>query len=186
MKNVRTAAALILMGCSTLALANSGEINFKGKLTDATCTTEVEGSGNNEVTLPSMSTNTLTADGATAGKTGFNIKLSGCTLGAGGVTTAAAFFEAGASVDAQSGRLNNMALTDPANAVQLQLLDMGPNSNGGKAIEVGKATQSTGTEKISIIENGETILPYAVQYYATAAATAGVIDTNVTFTINYE
>ncbi len=66
------------------------------------------------VIQPTVGTNQLTTAGQTAGSTNFNMALSSC---AGTLTTASAFFEDGASVDAVNGRLNNITGTVVSNVV---------------------------------------------------------------------
>lgn len=106
--------------------------------------------------------------------------MTNCT-GAASVTNAAAFFENGATVDPIGYRLIN-TLNDGTEAgnVQLQLVD----ATTGNAIKVGSPTQHT-TSTTYDLSSGSATLPYAVEYYATAAATPGLVTSAVNFTINY-
>lgn len=62
--------------------ANSGTISFAGKITDSTCTVSVDGQGADAtINLPTVSKTALAADGETAGRTGFNITFTDCTMG---------------------------------------------------------------------------------------------------------
>ncbi|HCI5982329.1 type 1 fimbrial protein [Klebsiella sp. HSTU-Sny5] len=168
------------------ATANGGTINFTGKVTDVTCTVKVNGGTNNgTVALPPVSTASLAKSGDVAGMTSFTVSLDNCksagaTLAAG--KTAAVFFEAGADVDSATGLLLNHN-TSGAGAVALELVD---NSNSSHhAIIAGDAAQQANTTKIAIDPQGTTILPYAVRYHATGAATAGDVESSVVYSVMY-
>ncbi|MFP0195028.1 fimbrial protein [Pseudomonas sp. PHC1] len=171
----------ILLAATTIQVANAsdGTINFNGELVTQTCTIAVDGVVTPTaatVTLPTVSTSVLSTSGEVAGQTGFNIQLSACT---GAATTAAAFFEAGASVDPVSGNLNNM--TGTASEVQLQLID----AANGSAIQAGNTNQITNTTRNTLV-GGAVNMPYAVQYFATAATTPGTVISSVTYSIDYQ
>lgn len=177
----RVLAVLVAATASAAAMASDGTINFKGELKAETCQVAVNGaagSAGTTVTLPTISTASLTSLGQVAGQTGFSIQLSKCSAA---LKTAAAFFEAGGSVDPKSGNLKN--LTGDAKKVQLQLVD----ATNGKAIKAGDTTQVASTSRIDI--DATTLsadLPYAVQYYAEAATEPGTVISNVTYSINYQ
>lgn len=177
----RILAVLLAAAATQSAFAADGKINFEGELSDSTCTVAVNGAvgpAPATVQLPKVSAVQLKTASDVAGKTGFNITLSACT---GTTTKAAAFFEPGSTVDPVTHNLTN---TEPAGAkfVQLQLLD----GSNGKAIKAGDFAQVTDTEKVTKNTTGETVLPYAVQYISTGLATAGKINSNVTYSITYE
>jgi major type 1 subunit fimbrin (pilin) len=133
------------------------------------------------VFLPSVSTSALPS-GQTAGTTAFSIALSGCSSG---VTTAAAYFEPGATIDSATGNLKNSSGT--AANVEVQLLN-GAGSSSASAFSVinlgnPAATQNSGQYPVS---GGAATMNYYAQYIATgAAAGAGSVKTSVTFTLNY-
>jgi major type 1 subunit fimbrin (pilin) len=161
------------------ALAADGTINFNGEVKDQTCTVTVNGQVSpavSTITLPTVSSSLLDAAGRTTGQTGFKIGLSACS---GPASTASAFFESGATVDAITNNLKNT--TGTAKLVQLQLVD-GANGN---AIKAGDTSQITATTATAITANAAT-LPYAVQYFATGKATAGTVISSVTYSINYK
>lgn len=179
LSNTRAISFLVLSAASTAAYASDGRINFTGELTAQTCTITVNGQvspADATVTLPKVSTSNLSAAGQVAAQTGFNISLSNCNPATG---TAAAFFEAGASVDPLSGNLRN---TGTATAVQLQLVD----ATTGNAIKAGDSGQTTSTSRLPLQTDGSALLPYAVQYYATGATTPGTVLSFVTYSINYQ
>ena len=79
------AMAFGLMSGNAFAADNTGTITFNGELTDTTCKVDIEGQGPDAtITLPTVSTATLTAAGQVTGRTGFNMNLSDCKVGAAG------------------------------------------------------------------------------------------------------
>jgi major type 1 subunit fimbrin (pilin) len=169
---------------SAAAQASDGTINFTGALTAQTCTVAVNGTGTNgvgNVQLPTFSTSSLAAAGATAGATSFTINLTNC--GAATITTAAAIFEGGAGVDSTTHNITNVS-AGGATGVQLQLLD-----SAGKVIMAGDTGQTASSARTTMTGTGTAataVLPYAVQYVATAATTAGAVSGSVTYSINYQ
>lgn len=157
--------------------ADTGTITFNGELTASTCSVAVDGQTENAtVILPTVSTSNLSAIGETAGTTAFSMALTDC---AGTLTTASAFFEAGASVDAATGRLLNTG--GDAGQVSLQLKD-GANDS---VIKVGSSEQVTNATYADT-STGGAILPYTVEYYAEDATTAGTVSSSVTYSIQYK
>jgi len=158
--------------------ASTGTITFTGKLDASTCDVSVDGQGENAtVVLPTASTTLLKKSTDTTGRTGFNMELKNCT---GTLTTASAFFEAGANVDTTTGRLKN-TVVGGAGLVSLQLLD-GTNS---KVIKAGDQSQIKDNTFISIASSSA-VLPYAVQYYAEGATTPGEVSSSVVYSIQYK
>lgn len=161
---------------SQIASAADGTISITGQITDVTCAIAVNGGGNNAtVTLPTVSVSALPNSGETAGTTSFRIALSECsgdTLG-----NAYAYFELGSAVDSSSGRLNNVSGT--ASNVQVQLLDKNLTP-----IVAGSASQGNGA--MAEISGGAATLEYAARYYATGAAGAGSVSTQVDYSIVYD
>lgn len=175
----RALAVLVAATATSAAMASDGTINFKGELKAETCTIAVNGSSasGTTVTLPTLSTAVLATGGQVAGQTGFNIQLSKC---AATLKTAAAFFEAGATVDPKTGNLKN---SGGATKVQLQLVD----ATNGKVIKAGDTGQVASTSRINIDSTSFTAdLPYAVQYFAEAATGPGTVTSSVTYSINYQ
>lgn len=171
---------------ASAAQASDGQINFQGELVDSTCQIAIDGAASPAtVVLPTLSTQSLASTGATAGRTQFNIELSGCT-GLVTTSTAAAYFENSATVDTTTNNLIN-TLTTGAGNVQLQLLDIQSNNT----IEIGRSSQVSSNTPVAIansggVSTGTTILPYAVQYYALGATTPGQVASSVNFSINYQ
>ncbi|MGL4726471.1 MAG: fimbrial protein [Scandinavium sp.] len=181
MKKVITSAALlaVLSAAAMSAQAEStGTITFNGELTATTCDANVDGQGADAtIVLPTIGTNQLTAAGDTAGRTGFNINLSNC---AGTLQTASAFFQAGSSVDLPTGHLKNM--TGDATNVSLQLRE---ESASESVIQAGNSNQTANATYYDI-SSGSADLPYAVEYFADGATTAGTVVSDVVYSIQYK
>jgi major type 1 subunit fimbrin (pilin) len=181
MKKLVIAASVVaaLTSVSAVQAASTGTITFDGLLTATTCDVSVADQGADAtVVLPTIGTNQLTAATQTAGRTGFNMALTNC---AGTLHTASAFFEAGTTVDVATGRLHNVGGT--ASNVELQLRDA---SNAAHAvIQVGNTNQVNNTTYVDV-STGSATLPYAVEYYATDATTAGTVKSSVVYSIQYK
>lgn len=196
--NASLIVALGLTSATTFAADNTGTVNFNGELTSSTCKVDIEGQGPDAtITLPTVSTNTLTQAGQVTGRTAFTMNLSDCFYLKAGpsrmaqardfnfqFSTVSAFFETGSTVDQAVGRLKNTN-TSAAGAtfVQLQLLD---GSNGFTPIKVGSTKQVTDTVYVKINDEDKATLPYAVEYYATGTTTAGKVNSSVVYTLQYK
>lgn len=157
------------------ASAVDGTINITGTINTSTC--QVNGAASPAtiaVSLPTVSTTSLNAAAAVAGRTPFSIVLSNCgsTL-----TKATTFFEPGPTVNTD-GNLKNSSGT--ATGVEVQLL----NSNFS-TINLAGASGAQNVTQATLASGGATINYYA-QYYATAAAAAGSVSTSVQFTMLYQ
>lgn len=172
--------AVLTVGANVANAASTGTITFNGELTDSTCDVDVNGQGPDAtVVLPTISTNLLTAPGQIQGRTSFNMSLTGCTV-ADGKSTVSAFFQPGSTVDLSTGRLLNVSGT--ATNVGLQLLDA---SNGFAPINVGNTNQVSDTAYVDM-SSGSAVLPYAVEYYADDATTAGTVVSSVVYNLQYK
>lgn len=181
MKNLAIIASLAaVFGSINMAqAASTGTITFNGELTANTCDVVVDGqAADATVVLPTIGVSQLNAATKTAGDTGFNMALNNCS---GTLQTASAFFQAGASVNQTTGRLNNLSGT--ATNVSLQLLDASSPSRA--VIQVGNQNQVTNTTYKSVT-SGSVTLPYTVRYYAEGATTAGTVVSNVVYNIQYQ
>ena len=166
------AAATLAM--SHAAAAADGTINISGSITGTTCTINGSATANNfPVSLPPVSTTALGALDATAGRTAFSIRLTGCSVATGNVHS---YFEPGTTVDTATGNLINAA---GAGGVQVQLL----NGDATK-INVGFADASQNSKSVAIAANAAT-LPYYAQYVRTGALTAGAVNTSVMYSLVY-
>lgn len=186
-KSIVSLSLIAVLGLSAVSAqaASTGTITFNGELTDTTCDVTLDGQGADATySLPTAPVSDLAVAGAVSSKTNFNMSLSKCTVGTvNGKSTVAAFFQAGSTVDASTGRLKNTTATG-AKLVDLQLLD---GSNDYAPINVGSADQVTKTKFVAINStDGTAILPYGVQYYASGKTTAGVVTSSVVYNLQYK
>lgn len=158
------------------AQASDGMITFNGVLNASTCTVSTGTTGNFTVTLPTLAASTLSVTGATAGATPFAITVAGCTSGE---ATFTPYFEAGVTTDLLLGHLNITAGLGQATNVQLQLL----NSNT-TPINVAAIPGAQGVLPAAIV-GGTGTGNYIVRYWATGAAGAGVVTSQVTYSMVY-
>ncbi|HEY2454433.1 MAG TPA: fimbrial protein [Scandinavium sp.] len=181
-----TATCALSLGVSFASnAASTGTITFNGELTDSTCDVTVNGQGEDAtITLPTVSINELTTSGEVTGRTAFNLGLTNCVVGTeGGQSKVSAFFQTGATVDQNTGRLINTA-SGGATLVDLQLLDA---SNSNAVINVGSTDQVTDMAYVDIDPTaGTATLPYAVEYYANGQTTPGVVASSVVYNLQYK
>ena len=147
-----------------------GTINFTGKVVANTCTFSVAGgTANGTVTLPVVFTSALTAAGAVAGATPFNIVVSNCDTN---LTSVQELFS-GTNVSTTDGNLKN---TGTATNVEVQLL-----TSTGTAINLNTNANSP----VGTLTGGAVTLSYKAQYFATGVSTSGLVNTSVTYTTSY-
>ncbi|GGA26430.1 fimbrial protein [Dyella nitratireducens] len=164
---------------STSVAASDGTITITGKVVANTCSFSVNGgSASSTVQLPVVFTTALNAAGAVAGNTPFTIKVSGCDPN---LTSVQEQF-GGSNINATDGNLKNIATaTSPqtvAGNVEVQLL----NGTTNTVINLNNNNASP----VGTLSSGGVTLNYQAQYYATAAATAGLVNTTVTYTTQYQ
>jgi major type 1 subunit fimbrin (pilin) len=194
--------AMIAAGIATATVlplageASDGTITFTGAVTASTCTVNVNGSGSNNATvaLPVVDTSALTGTAtaqSTAAGTFFNVAMSNCTAAAdigdpaAAPTTVAIYFEAGGTVDEATGGLINTA-TGGSN-VEVKLFNASGSTVVGTQIMPGTATnQPTAVTISTITAASETQWFYAgYATLGTTAATAGAVNTYVTYSMVY-
>lgn len=166
LQRIALAAAAVLL--TQAAQASDGTITFNGALTNSTCT--ITSGASQTVTLPTLSTATLSTAGATAGDTLFNIQLGSCSA-----TSANAYFEAGANTDASTGRLKTSATN-----LQIQLL----NASGSVINVAGASTAAQNTTAVNV-SSGSGTQSFIARYYATGATSPGAVTSSVTFSMVY-
>lgn len=166
------AAAGAMLGVSA-AQAESSHVYFKGKVTDSTCELSAD-SKDQIVTLPTVVSSALAAEGQNAGAREFTINMSNCPAG----QKVAIRFEPGATVDTKNGLLKN-TLTDGAKNVAIELLD-----------ENALPIRVTGHENVpfhtSEVENGNFTQRYFARYHATGKAEAGAVESSVAYSVIYQ
>lgn len=168
-------AAAIVASLPTASYASDGTITFNGSIASQTCTVNGNGSGSSNftVSLPTVSKSSLSTAGQVAGRTAFNIALTGCS-NSGTVHT---YFEPGATTDAATGNL--VLNSGGATSVEIGLLnsDFSPISAG-----FADASQKSLSTNIS---SGSATLSYYAQYVATGSAGPGAANSSVTYTLVY-
>jgi major type 1 subunit fimbrin (pilin) len=199
--DIRIKRAMLAAGIATaMALplssqASDGTITFTGAVTANTCTVSVNASGANAtVALPTVSTAALTnaATKTTAAGTFFNMAVSACTatpladIGGLAPTTVQIYFEAGPNVDEVTGGLINAS---GGSNVEVNLYNASAAAVVGTQIMPGTNTHQPSTLPIG---GGGTQWFYAG--YSTAgtnglagiAATAGAVNTSITYSLIYQ
>ena len=172
------AIALTIASGSALAAGEvtQGTVTFNGELITETCSIATD-SVNIQVTLPTVSTQTLNAAAVTAGSKGFDINVVNCPTG---ITSVAAHFEAigSSGVDSATGNLTNqfVAAGDDAKAGNVEVRLYNSDEQHLKLGETGAAATVTG---------GKATMRYYGGYYATAATTPGKVMAQAAYTLAY-
>lgn len=170
MKKLATVLAVGLALSSAAAMASDGTVTINGQLNTFTCTIN-GGNGDITVTLPTLSTATVTGS-ATGGSTAFVMDLTACSG-----STAKAYFEQGPNNTA-NGNLKNTVVGGAAN-VEILLA----NKNG-TALDLNQpaASQDTVTADIS---TGSGTLTYYAMYKAVGTTTPGLVSSSTTYSLVY-
>ncbi|MDC7861441.1 fimbrial protein [Pantoea ananatis] len=167
-----------LSACAAFAQDNA--IRFMGKVSSQTCNISVNDSTSASpiILLETAKVSDLSTAGNTSTPTTFKLKLTGCTdPGTNGQNIKIKFVSN--NVDA-SGNLKNIATSDPATNVAIQLLDP---DNKAINLSTGEAT-AKGFTLASTATSGEA--QYTAQYIATGgAAKAGNVEATVQYAIDY-
>jgi len=185
MKISQVSAAVSLALAALIALpasaANDGIINFSGLVTDVTCTIEGEAPGGGtvvkDVDLGGVPASLLTNAGDRRNLTGFSIRVGspGETACTNGRTAMVAFDPSSPAIDVATGRLNIDITSDAASNVQVEV-----TKRDGTPIHL-YTEKSEGV----VISDNQALIPLAAQYYATAAAGEGNVNTRVGFMVEY-
>lgn len=174
---VATLGALAVVPAANAApTPNTGTIQISGKVLQDTCTVTVNGGAGNTVTLTPVMASSLAAAGNVAGATPFTLNLSNCDKNA---TKAMLSFASGANNNSTDGNLKNSTSTGSAGNVEVQLLAGGTS---GSAINVSNDTNAP----TIALSSGSGSTAMAAQYYATGAATPGLVNTSASITFTYQ
>lgn len=170
-----------LLGLASLgAQASDGTITFTGSLSDTTCSINGIAAGTlatSTVTLPQVSASSLGVTGATAGRSApIPLALTGCT---GTATKAVAYFESGPNIDPANGYLSNTSGT--ASNVDVRLLNA-----SFQPINILSGLNNDIAGNGATITAGTANLMYYGEYYATGKATAGTVNTSISYTMQYQ
>jgi major type 1 subunit fimbrin (pilin) len=161
---------------SAKAAATDGTITITGKVVAQTCKVDGNAFGTSDavaVSLPLVLAPVLTTSGAVAGKTSFQMAVTGCDAS---LSTVQAFFS-GTNIDPTSGNLTNVGT---ATKVQVQLLN-----SSSVVMPLNGATAALQQSPVVALSAGGATLQYFAQYISTGGSTAGTVTTSVAFTMNY-
>ncbi|KVO87713.1 hypothetical protein WL21_04860 [Burkholderia ubonensis] len=167
------------LSAASIAQASDGTITFTGSIQATTCQVE-SGSAEPTVSLPTVGAAALSDAGKVSGRTPFQLRLTGCTADEKNPQKVRTFFEAGADVDTSTGRLNNSVATGGAKNVQIQVLN-----DQHAQISLGQAGDQK-SQAVTIDKNGNAVLNYFAEYYATGKAEAGKVESRIEFSLTYE
>ena len=179
MKKPLLALSLGLMAglAGTSALANTGVINFEGRITSSTCPIEVvnpeDGSIGNQVKMGSIEASRFTATGQELGGKGFALRVSGgagCSI----TPTSTANVTFNGPADPSGAYFAVTPTSDGAKNVVIVLRD-----KSGAAVAPGSASAD-----YDLNDNGPTDLRFDAYYRSTAATvTAGAASADVQFVV---
>lgn len=185
-KGVLAATVTLLLLNSNLSAASDGTITFTGKISDVTCLvtggTEdgaASAGGDFTVALDQISTSALAVNNAAAGDKKFFISLKGQNCASGKTANIVYERAQSAAIDSVTGRLKNLSAdSGAAKNVQIAILNHDKsalNLNNGHVSHQPK-----------VIAANEARFDYWAQYVATGgAASAGVVQTNVVYSVAY-
>ena len=185
MKTIALAVVfLAVTGVAALpVVAADGKITLTGEITGTTCSIS-GGTGSAPGTSPDFSVplnkvqaSALKAPGQTAGAKPYYIHVGSCPKD----TTVAVMYESSSpAINPATGNLVNQApaTPEPAKFVEVQIVD--GVTNQPLDLRLG-LTSSTST----VPDGGAVTLPFAAQYFATGAATAGPISTQVLYSVTF-
>lgn len=168
-----TFAAAGLMVAASGAQAADGQIDFIGNIIATTCDVNASTATDFTVTLPTVPSTALAAAGETAGRTPFQIDVTGCSV----ETQVSTFFEPGPTISAAG---NLVVDAGGATNVELQLLN-----DAFAPMNLQGAVGAQNSQKVSL-SAGAATLKYYVQYLATGAATEGAANSRVQYTMQYQ
>lgn len=176
------AASLGVAAFSASAATGNGTITISGRITSASCTVSVNGSGNNAtVTLPTVQTTDLATAGTATGYTAVSFVLTGCSAGSGTQTQVRPYFEQGPTTDLSTGFLKNGTAAGSATNVEVMLSSTADTT--GK-LDLSKGPGAQGVTAATLASN-PTFTYYAAYIANGGAATAGAVSTSVQYTLDY-
>jgi type 1 fimbria pilin len=166
-----------LLSCLGLSLAwdNTDTLNTAGiTTTPITCSVTTPSIS---VTLPNISTTSLSSVGQTTGDTPFNIELN-CNSGANVYVTMT-----DATTPSNTTSLLSLGPSSTATGVKLRILksDSNPVAFGPDSAAAGNTNQWLVGSSASVNN-----IPLTVQYYRDGALTAGAVNAVATFTMSYQ
>lgn len=185
MKKLTSVLAIGMALAASAAFASDGTITIDGEVSAVTCTIN-NGTKDITVTLPKVSATALANGGDTAGRTQFQIALTGCTNSTG--NSARAYFEPGTGSGAgAAGRLTVLTGTDPitnsayATNLSIELLD-----SNFSMINVLDNISKPQSSQLVPLTNGAGTLTYYAQYYSWGNTTPGPVKASIQYSIHYQ
>jgi len=173
-----SASVMSVLFASQAFAFSDNTVTFQGEVTSETCSVTINGnSAKPIVLLPTVNASALAAAGSTAGQATFDIGVTGCTGNATAATTINSVFT-GNSVST-AGNLSNVASTDAATNVEVQILD-----TASKAIDFTSGFTGAGDLTLAAGAKSATAT-YTAQYYATGEATAGAVEATMQYAVSY-
>ncbi|OMQ21778.1 fimbrial protein [Serratia oryzae] len=168
------------LSLSTGVFAADGTVQFQGVVNAKTCTLDAN-SQNMTVLLPSvLSTSFPGANSySTAPATKFTLTATGCDPS---LTSAAAIFSVGSSVDSTNGNLNNtIATTSGGTDAQVRLFKDAGQSSPINLANFGDSGSNTGS-----ITGGVAKVDFYANYFSKAVtAKPGLLKTSIQFSMQY-
>jgi len=179
MKNFKNLALLAVVVAAPSMAAGTNTITFQGTVIPQTCSVQIEGTNNPTITLPKVSVKQLSQASDVAGVTPFKVTVDKCdSVG----STIVNVRLVGAQISSGGRLVNTAAEADKAQNVELQLLE----GVSGAPIDLSQA----GVAEFPpvVIDDGQVKgeHTFAVRYFATAAATPGLVQSVVNYDTVYE
>jgi major type 1 subunit fimbrin (pilin) len=156
--------------------ASQNTINFKGEVSDQTCSVTVNNNATSPaVLLPTVSSTALDTAAKTAGLTNFTIGVTGCASPVSDLNIGTVFVANNLTAG------NRIGNTGTATNVSLEIVDPAAPAT---ALDVTGTTPAPGLK----LKTGETSAShdFAVAYYAEGQATAGSVIGSVQYAVSYQ
>ncbi|AWH87598.1 fimbrial protein [Limnobaculum parvum] len=171
---VLLAAALFTAIPSTVM---AGEITFTGKVIDAGCTVDVDGSTDKTIDIGSTPKSDLSGAGMTGAPKAFTINLKGCPTAGAGVPTTASVKFSGTTDGNETYFKNSLTGATAAANVAVLLKDSSDTD----------IINNDGNQPITLpIAGGDIAANYTARLVATATGvTSGDVQSVVTYTVSY-
>lgn len=174
--NVKKIALLgvLAAGVTTSALAADVRITINGQLDATTCKVDnATGELAKTVTLPTLTSNTLSAAGATGGRRPIDLAVSGCDAA---TTKALVHFEGGGANITPAGGLANTATAGAATNVEIQLLDA----------QAAPLNVNTANPEYTLTSGAGNIRMYAQYHSPNGNAGPGIVTSTVALSFEYK
>lgn len=152
----------------------TGTLNFTGKVVGVTCTIGQAEGKQIDVALANALRSNLLETGKTTGQKAFQIDFTGCQAGD---NVALEFDSTNRNIDSTTGNLKNIATTNAAKDVQIQVL-----KEDGKSPIALNTRQTFATKATSDTAS----LKFFAQYYAASnEVSIGAVQSSIGFNLNY-